>query len=98
VTPRRYRETPDYLEAAQRMLAALGRRVGDADIAMLPGLAEIPRLGEELLGIAARQLHDAHGYSWTDIGAVLRRCWGSSRQAARQRFSRQPGLVSGGEP
>jgi hypothetical protein len=85
-----YRETTDYLEGVQRMLRALGKRVGDADIAMLPGLAEIPKVGEDLLGIAARQLHDEHGYSWTDIGTVL----GISRQAARQRFARQPGVVT----
>lgn len=91
MTGRRYRETDEYLAAVQRMLRALGRRIGDADIAMLPGLAEIPRLGEGLLGIAARQLHDEHGYSWADIGRVL----GISKQSAHERFRRQAGPDGG---
>jgi hypothetical protein len=85
MTGRRPRETDEYLAAVQRMLRALGKRVGDADIAMLPGLAEIPRLGEHLLGIAARQLHEEHGYSWADIGRAL----GITRQSAHERFRRQ---------
>ena len=90
MTARPYRETPDYLGGVQRMLRALGRRVADCDLEMLPALAECELLADELLGIAARQLHDSHDYSWTDIGRVL----GMSRQAARQRFGRQPEVVS----
>lgn len=79
-----YVETPDYTAFARRVLKALGKRVADADLAMLPKIAELEQLVDELLGDTARQLHDEHGYSWTEIGDQL----GVSRQAARQRFAR----------
>lgn len=88
---RRYVETEEYLGMVHRVLAALGGRVGDADLAMFAGLAGLAGVVDELLVGTARRLHDDHGYSWTEIGRSL----GITRQAARQRFSRQPEVVSG---
>jgi len=83
-------ETEEYLGMVRRVLTALGGRVGDADLAMFAGLAGLAGVVDELLAGTARQLHDDHGYSWTEIGAAL----GVTRQAARQRFSRQPEVVT----
>jgi hypothetical protein len=82
---RRYVETEQYLEAVQRMLRALGRRVGDADIEMLADLDGCRATIDEIVTLAARQLHDQYGYSWARIGAAL----GMSKQAAHQRLGRQ---------
>lgn len=76
-------ETEQYLEAVQRMLRALGRRVADADIDLLAELDNCRHTIDEIVGIAARHLHEAHGYSWAQIGAAL----GITKQSAHERFT-----------
>jgi hypothetical protein len=88
---RRYVETEEYVGMLHRMLAALGNRVAGADIAMLASMANLPGLVEQLLGETVTRLREQHGYSWGDIGHAL----GITRQAAQQRFGRQPGLDAG---
>jgi hypothetical protein len=87
---RRYIETEEYVAFIHRILRALGTRVGDADVEMLASLASLPGLVEELLGETVERLRDQHGYAWSDIGRAL----GITRQAAQQRFGRQPRLDS----
>lgn len=82
---RRYVETEEYIRFVHRILAALATRVGDADIDMLTGLADLPRTVEDLLAVTVHRLRDEHGYSWTDIGRAL----GITKQSAHQRFGRQ---------
>lgn len=87
-TPRRRAkgtvETADYVAMTRRILRALGRRVGQVDLAELPALAGLAAELDGVLGDAARRLHDDCGYSWAEIGREL----GVSRQAAQQRFGR----------
>jgi hypothetical protein len=85
---RRYVETEEYVAFIHRILRALGTRVGDADVEMLRGLADLPGLVEGLLTETVERLRTGHGYSWADIGRAL----GITRQAAQQRFGRQPGV------
>jgi hypothetical protein len=81
----RYVETEEYLQMVGRILTALGNRVGNADIEMLRGLAELPGVIDTILADTVHQLHDRDQYSWADIARVL----GVSREAAWQRFGRQ---------
>jgi hypothetical protein len=88
---RRYVETEEYVAFLHRILRALSTRVGDCDVEMLASLASLPDLVEQLLGETVERLRTTHGYSWADIGRAL----GITRQAAQQRFGRQPALDTG---
>jgi hypothetical protein len=83
----RYVETEEYVAFVHRILAALGRRVADADVAMLRALADLGRVVDELLADTVRRLREHHGYSWADIGREL----GITKQSAHERFGRQGG-------
>lgn len=67
----RYVETEEYVAFVRRILTALGRRVGEADIAMLSELADLPGMIEVELNRTVTRLREAHGYSWADIGEAL---------------------------
>ena len=86
--PGRYVETEEYVRFLHRILGALASRVGDADIAMLHDLANLSGLVEELVSDTVHRLRAEHGYSWADVGQAL----DITRQAAQQRFGRQPGV------
>jgi hypothetical protein len=93
--PKEYRETTDVAAGVTRLVAGLGRRVGNEhDIESLPLLVELRAEVDRQIAAAARALHaDAAdgrpGYSWTEIGKVL----GITRQASFQRFG-APGLAA----
>jgi hypothetical protein len=94
--PRRVVETTDYLAFVRRILRALSRRVGNAD---LDALSEMAALQDELDGhvidAVARLRHDVYPASWADIG----RAFGISRQAAQERFGKVGGTRRpGGQP
>jgi hypothetical protein len=79
-------ETADYVGMMRRCVKALGRRAADGDLDALAAMTELRDLLGEVQGEAARDARDAHGFSWTEIADAL----GTSRQNARQRFSRAP--------
>jgi hypothetical protein len=81
-------ETGDFGAFAGRVVRAMARRaVSDGDVTML---AELVKLGEAVEAArteAVASLHDDHGYSWAEIGAML----GVTKQTAHGRYgNRQP--------
>src|SRR5690349_7272206 len=82
---RRYVETEAYIRFLRRVLAALANRVGDADVELLRGLADLSGVINDLLTDTVHRLRDDHGYSWADVGRAL----GTTRQSAHERFRRQ---------
>jgi hypothetical protein len=82
---RRVVETEEYVKFLHLVLASLPNRVGDADVDMLRGLAELAPMIDDLLGDTVRRLREQYGYSWADIGRAL----DITRQSAYERFGRQ---------
>jgi hypothetical protein len=83
--PGRYVETEEYLRFLHRILGALANRVGDADVEMLKGLADLGGMVGGLLAETVDRLRTEHGYTWADVGRAL----GITRQSAHERFRRQ---------
>ena len=81
-------EDADYAAGVKRLVRAQSKRAG-ADLAMFAMFAESVDYARARLQDAADQLI-AQGYSYGDIGRVL----GITRQGARQRFGRQPEVVT----
>jgi hypothetical protein len=75
-------ETPDYAAMMRRMVAAYGRRVGAGDLPDLADMLEVRDLLDDAIAGAVRA-QNADGKSWAAIGDVF----GTSRQAAQQRFA-----------
>lgn len=73
----------DYFAMLQRMIAAAGRRLADADPADLPLLAMLRADLDRALRSAVAGQRD-RGFSWTEIGRGL----GTTRQNALARFGR----------
>jgi hypothetical protein len=87
--PKRAVGTVEYFAFVKRVLRALSRRVGDAD---LVALGEMAALRDELEGhivdAVARLRHDpVLPASWADIGAALK----VSRQYAARRYGKGGG-------
>lgn len=82
-------EDDSYADGVRRLVRAQGRRAG-ADLVMFALFAESVDYARARLAEAAAQLL-AEGYSYGDIGRAL----GITRQGARQRFGRQPEVVTG---
>ena len=86
-------ETAEYRGFMQRALKAYAGRVGEGDIAALPGLVAHLKETEDAIDEAVRQLrHWPNCYSWQVIADVL----GVTRQAAQKRWrhlgtDRRPG-------
>lgn len=88
---RAQRETTEVVDAARRMIRAVGRRASD-DVDALKLLADLAHEVEDTLAAAARACHEPKPYgtctwSWSEIGRVL----GMSKQAAQQRFGSADG-------
>lgn len=83
-------ETPEFGKMLTRMIAAYGRRVGDADEVDLADMVEVRKSFDVAIADAvARQR--AAGKSWSEIGQGL----GTTRQAAQMRYgSERDSLVS----
>jgi hypothetical protein len=89
-------ETTEYLRFVRRILRALSRRVGAADVETL---AEMVKLRDELDGRIVEAIaglrHDATPASWAEIGRALE----ISRQAAHKRWRQVGGRRRpGGQP
>jgi hypothetical protein len=78
---KRYTTTADYLSMMRRMMAAAGRRVGEADAAEL---AELIAIRDEMNAVIQRAVDGlrADGYTWESIGAAT----GTTRQAALMKW------------
>lgn len=76
-------EAPELGDAIVRMMRALVTRAEEGDWEAIEQLARIESLAPTATSLGMRSAHDAAGYSYTELGAVL----GVSRQAARQRSS-----------
>lgn len=81
-------ECPEVGSAARRMIRALVRRAEEGDTESIEQLVETRRHLDGAITNAGRALH-SFGYSFTELGDVL----GTSRQAARERFTPRPGPV-----
>lgn len=79
--PQRRHESPDVGDAIVRMLRGLVTRAAEGDTEAVEQLARVEQLAGVATTLGGRLAHDAGGYSYTELGAVL----GVSRQAARQR-------------
>lgn len=77
-------ETTEYAAMLGRMIAAYGRRVGDADPEDLAEMLALQRRFDELVGDAVRFQRERHGRSWAEIGAAA----GTSRQAAQMKWGK----------
>lgn len=77
----RRHESPELGDAIVRMLRGLVTRAAEGDTEAIEQLARIEQLAPIAASLGGRLAHDAAGYSYTELGAVL----GVSRQAARQR-------------
>lgn len=77
----RRHESPELGDAVLRMLRGLVTRAAEGDTEAVEQLARVERLAGVATTLGGRLAHDAAGYSFTELGAVL----GVSRQAARQR-------------
>jgi hypothetical protein len=82
-------EDADYAAGVKRLVRAQSKRAG-ADLVMFAMFADAVDYAKARLQDAADQLI-AQGYSYGDIGRAL----GITRQGARQRFARQPEVVTG---
>lgn len=82
---RRVVETSEFGAFARRIVRAYGRRVADRDIEALAELAALRDAVDAAITDAARGLH-GNPYSWAEIGRVL----GITKQAAQQRFAKEP--------
>lgn len=83
---KRERETPEYAQMVRRIIAAHGRRVGDADPEDLAELVAMRATLEEAIAAAVRGQR-SNGFSWAAIGRGL----GVTRQAAQMAWGeRQP--------
>ena len=80
--PQRTVETAEFTGFARRILRALGRRVGAADVEALPDLVALEGEVHAAVRAAVTELRNRHGYSWSEIASRL----GVSKQAAQQRY------------
>lgn len=76
-------ENRDYMEFAQRIIRAVGRRVGEGDIEVLPALVALEADVRDAVNAAIDGLRDCE-FSYAEIGERL----GQSRQAVQQRHER----------
>lgn len=79
-------ETAEFGEMVRRQIRAYARRVGDMDIAELPGLVALVAEAEQVTGKAVAHLRSEAGgsYSWADIARVL----GVPRSTAQSRYEK----------
>lgn len=75
----------EFMAFTRRILRAASRRMSMADPEDLADLVALRAAVDEAIDNAAKSVH-AGGSSWTQIGAAT----GMSRQAAHQRWGRQP--------
>lgn len=75
-------ECPEVGSAARRMVRSLVKRAEEGDTESIEQLVLTRRGLDHAITEAGRSLH-LFGYSYTELGTVL----GTSRQAARERFS-----------
>jgi hypothetical protein len=73
---RRDVECADYFRFAERVLDALGRRVGDGRLEDLGELAALSERLDQLMAEVVARLREDHGCSWSEIGREL----GTTRQ------------------
>lgn len=85
-TPQRRHEAPELGDAIVRMMRALVTRASEGDTEAIEQLARVEQLAPTATTMAMQLARSAgrHGYSYTQLGAVL----GTTRQAARQRVER----------
>lgn len=83
-TRRREREAPEIGAMARRVTRALRRRAEGGDTEALEELLKLSREVDVEIQAAGAALH-RFGYSYTELGNVC----GTTRQAARARFSTQ---------
>ena len=81
---RREVETTDYLAMVRRLIAAAGKRVGDADEIELAELVELRDHLEQAIAEAVTIQRGRWGRSWAEIGRGL----GTTRQAAQQHYGK----------
>ncbi|HEY9522301.1 MAG TPA: hypothetical protein VIR33_03610 [Thermopolyspora sp.] len=81
---RREVETTDYLAMVRRLIAAAGKRVGDADEIELAELVELRDHLERAIAEAVTIQRGRWGRSWAEIGRGL----GTTRQAAQQHYGK----------
>jgi hypothetical protein len=89
-------DTTEYVAFVRRILRALERRVATADIEDLTQLVELRAdMDKHIEGVVRTLRHADVPASWADIG----RAFGTSRQAAQERFAHVGGARRvGGQP
>ncbi len=75
-------ETPAYGSFLERILTAMGRRVGQGDPEDLRDLLRIAAFLDQVVADAVQQIHAR--YSWTQIGAAA----GITKQSAQERWGK----------
>ena len=83
--PGRVTENDEYAAFARRVLRAYARRVADGDVEALILMFGLAAEIDTAITQAVKGLR-TFGYSWAEIGSRL----GVTRQAAQQRWGRQP--------
>jgi hypothetical protein len=83
--PGRVTENDEYAAFARRVLRAYARRVADGDVEALILMFGLAPEIDTAITEAVKGLR-TFGYSWAEIGSRL----GVTRQAAQQRWGRQP--------
>lgn len=78
-------ETTEYLAMLRRLIAAAGRRVGDADEIELAELVAMREHLDQAIAEAVKIQRGRWGRSWAAIGRGL----GTSRQAAHKHYGRE---------
>jgi len=81
----RVTENDEYAAFARRVLRAYARRVAIGDVEALTLMTDLADEINTAISQAVTGLYD-FGYSWAEIGSRL----GITRQAAQQRWGRQP--------
>ena len=81
----RVTENDEYAAFARRVLRAYARRIADGDIEALTVMTDLADEIDSAISQAVKGLR-GFGYSWAEIGSRL----GVTRQAAQQRWGRQP--------
>jgi hypothetical protein len=86
---KRYTRTGDYLHMLRRIVAAAGKRVGDADAEDLAELISIRNDLDRAIQRAVDGLRE-DGYTWESIGQAT----GTTRQAALMKWGRSRSVIA----